>query len=243
MTKRIALVTGANKGIGFETARQLAQAGVHVLLGARDRERGEAAAQKLAREGLSVESLALDVRNEGSIEAARKLVADKFGHLDILVNNAGVNLDRLDQKPSQQPLAAWRETFETNLFGLIAVTNAFLPLLRESHSGRIVNVSSILGSLAEHLDPNSSIYAFKIPAYNVSKSAVNAWTIHLAYELRDTRVKVNAIHPGYVQTDMDTLKQAPLTPAEGARTSVRLALLDDAGPSGGFFFENETLRW
>jgi NAD(P)-dependent dehydrogenase (short-subunit alcohol dehydrogenase family) len=243
MTKRIALVTGANKGIGFETARQLAQAGVHVLVGARDRERGEAAAHKLSRDGLSAESVRLDVRDEGSIEAARKHIADRFGRLDILVNNAGVLLDRHDLSPSQQPLSAWRQTFDTNLFGLVAVTNALLPLLRESHAGRIVNVSSILGSLAEHLDPASPYYAFKVPAYNVSKAAVNAWTIHLAYELRDTRVKVNAIHPGYVQTDMDTLKQAPLTPAEGARTSVRLALLDDGGPNGGFFYEGESLRW
>jgi NAD(P)-dependent dehydrogenase (short-subunit alcohol dehydrogenase family) len=243
MTKRIALVTGANKGIGYETARQLAQAGVHVLLGSRDAARGQEAAHKLAKEGLSVESLTIDVRDEASIERARREVADKHGRLDILVNNAGIMLDKFDKAPSEQPLSTWRETFDTNLFGLVAVTQAFLPLLRESHAGRIVNVSSVLGSLAEHLDPTSPYYAFKVPAYNVSKSAVNAWTIHLAYELRGTRIKVNAIHPGYVQTDMDTLKQAPLTASEGARTSVRLALLDEGGPTSGFYHENEALRW
>jgi NAD(P)-dependent dehydrogenase (short-subunit alcohol dehydrogenase family) len=241
MTKKVALVTGANKGIGYETARKLAQEGVHVLLGSRDRARGEQAARALAREG-SVEHILLDVTDVDSIEATRSYIADKFGRLDILVNNAGVLLDELGKAPSQQPLTTWRKTFDTNLFGLVAVTNAMLPLIRESGGGRIVNVSSLLGSIAEHTDPRSVIYDVKVPAYNVSKTAVNAWTVHLAYELRDTRVKVNAVHPGHVATDMAG-PDAPLQPDEGARTSVRLALLGAEGPSGSFFHEHDVLRW
>jgi NAD(P)-dependent dehydrogenase (short-subunit alcohol dehydrogenase family) len=241
MTKKVALVTGANKGIGYETARTLAREGVHVLLGSRDRVRGEKAASELAKEG-SVEHITLDVTDEESIEATRDYIAKKFGRLDILVNNAGILVDQLDRAPSQQPLAAWRKTFDTNVFGLVAVTNALLPLIREAGAGRIVNVSSLLGSIAEHRDPSSQVYEMKVPAYNVSKSAVNDWTVQLAHELRNTQVKVNAVHPGHVATDMAG-PDAPLTPAEGARTSVRLALLGADGPSGGFYHEQEALRW
>ena len=238
---KVALVTGATRGIGFETARQLANAGIHVLLGGRDREKAVAAALKLQAEGLQVEAIAIDVANDESIVQAAQEVARKHGRLDILVNNAGVLRDDMSRKPSEQSLATWRETFDTNVFGVVATTQAFLPLLKLAPAGRIVNVSSILGSIAQNNDPASPIYDFKIPAYNVSKSAVNAWTVQLAHELKDTAIKVNAVHPGTVKTDMNG--QGELEVSDGARTSVRMALLDANGPTGGFHYFEETLPW
>ena len=240
--EKIALVTGATRGIGLETVRQLAAAGVHTLLAGRSRQGAVDAALKLQAEGLPVEALVLDVTDAGSIAAAAAEVKGRHGRLDILVNNAGILVDDPTLKVSQQTLATWRQTFDTNVFGLIAVTQAFLPLLQASAAGRIVNVSSILGSLALHADPSSPIYDFKVPAYNVSKSAVNAWTVQLAYELRDSRIKVNTIHPGYVRTDMNAGEGAMDIP-EGARTSVRLALVGDDGPQGGFFHLDDRLPW
>jgi NAD(P)-dependent dehydrogenase (short-subunit alcohol dehydrogenase family) len=238
---KVALVTGATRGIGFETARQLANAGIHVLLGGRDRDKAVAAALKLQAEGLQVEAIAIDVANDESIVQAAQEVARKHGRLDILVNNAGVLRDDMSRKPSEQSLATWRETFDTNVFGVVATTQAFLPLLKLAPAARIVNVSSILGSIAQNNDPASPIYDFKIPAYNVSKSAVNAWTVQLAHELKDTAIKVNAVHPGSVKTDMNGA--GDLEVADGARTSVRMALLDGNGPTGGFHYFEETLPW
>jgi len=239
---RIALVTGATRGIGLETVRQLAAEGVHTLLAGRDPARTAAAAAVLQAEGLPVEPITLDVTDTASIVAAAATVRDRHGRLDILVNNAGIAIDDPSRKPSAQSLDTWRETFDVNVFGLVAVTNAFLPLLHASKSARIVNVSSLLGSNTLHQDPESFIYDFKIPAYNVSKSAVNAWTVQLAHELRDSTVKVNTIHPGYVKTDMNK-GEGEIEVAEGARTSVRLALIDDDGPNGGYFHRDETLPW
>ena len=238
---RIALVTGATRGIGFETVRQLAEAGVHTLLAGRDRAKAVDAALQLQANGLPVEALELDVTDAGSIAAAVAAVARKHGRLDILVNNAGIFIDDFAKTPSEQTLDTWRETFETNVFGVVAVTRALLPLLRQSPAGRIVNVSSALGSVAMHSDPASPIYDFKVPAYNVSKSAVNAWTAHLAHELRDTPIKVNAIHPGSVKTDMNS--NGELDVVEGAKTSVAMALLDDAGASGSFVHLGQVLPW
>ena len=243
---RIALVTGATRGIGFETVRQLATEGVHVLLAGRDPARTAAAAATLAADGLPVEPITLDVTNDASIAAAVDKVRAGYGRLDILVNNAGIVIDDFSLKPSQQTLQTWRTTFDTNLFGLVAVTNALLPLLQASPSARIVNVSSLLGSIQEHLNPESFVYDFKVPACNVSKTAVNAWTVQLAHELRDSTVKVNTIHPGYVRTDMNKVgdeQSGELEVADGARTSVRLALIGDDGPSGGFFHRDEVLPW
>jgi len=243
---RIALVTGATRGIGLETVRQLAQAGVHTLLAGRDRERAAAAARELQAQGLPVEPIALDVTDEDSIAAAAAEVEARHGRLDILVNNAGIVIDDAARGVSGQSPATWRDTFQTNVFGLIAVTQAFLPLLHRSRSARIVNVSSALGSVTLHSDPSSFIYDFKIPAYNVSKSAVNAWTVQLAWELKDSSIKVNTIHPGYVRTEMnhvDGEQRGELEVADGARTSVRLALIDEDGPNGGFFYLDESLPW
>ena len=243
---KIALVTGATRGIGLETVRQLAQAGVHTLLAGRDGARASEAASNLQRDGLPVEAIALDVTDATSIAAAVQAVEQRHGRLDILVNNAGIMADDPTKPPSQQSAEAWRTTFDTNVFGLIETTKAFLPLLRKSDAGRIVNVSSALGSVTLHSDPSSFIYDFKVPAYNVSKSAVNAWTVQLAYELRDSKVKVNTIHPGYVKTDMNNSggeQRGELEVPEGARTSVKLALIDDNGPNGGFFYFDEVLPW
>ena len=240
---KIALITGANKGIGFETARQLAKSGgVHVLLAARDRGKGVDAALKLQGEGLDVEALTLDVTDADSIAGAAKDIGKKFGRLDILINNAGIGVDDPAKKVAEQTLATWRKTFDTNVFGLIAVTQEFLPLLEKSDAGRIVNLSSILASLTLHIDPKSPIYDFKVPAYNVSKTAVNAWTVQLAYQLRDTKIKVNAAHPGHVKTELGGAA-APMEIVDGANTSVALALIGANGPNGAYVHMGEPLPW
>ena len=240
--EKIALVTGATRGIGLETVRQLAETGVHVLLAGRNRDKAVEAALALQAKGLSVEAIALDVTDATSIASAAQQIETRHGRLDILVNNAGIMLDDPVQKVSGQSLETWRKTFDTNVFGVIATTQAFLPLLRKSAAGRIVNVSSLLGSNTLHSDPTSFIYDFKVPAYNVSKSAVNAWTVQLAYELRDSKVKINTIHPGYVKTEMND-GEGEIDIPTGARTSVRLALIDDAGPNGGYFHQEQSLPW
>jgi NAD(P)-dependent dehydrogenase (short-subunit alcohol dehydrogenase family) len=240
--QKIALVTGSTRGIGLETCRQLAKAGVRVLLAGRSIASARKAADTLQSEGLPVEPLAVDVTDPNSIAAAAAYVKTNFGRLDILVNNAGVLLDANDRKPSEQSLKVWRDTFDTNVFAVVEVTQAFLPLLKAAASGRIVNLSSQLASFGLHTDPSSAIYDFKIPAYNASKSVVNSWTVHLAYELRESTVKVNAVHPGYVMTDMNA-GQGELDVAAGALSSVQMALLDDAGPSGTFTHLGKTLPW
>ncbi|THA48935.1 SDR family oxidoreductase [Streptomyces sp. A1136] len=242
---RIALVTGANRGIGFETARQLASAGVRVLLAGRDRAAVTEAAEKLRADGLAADHLVLDVTDPASVRAAAAEVDRRHGRLDILVNNAGIRTEEYGKRPSEQPMRQWRETFDTNLFGVIEVTTAFLPLIRRSAAGRVVNVSSLLGSLTTHSDPLSYAHTpmFKsLPAYSASKSAVNSWTVHLAYELRGTPVKVNAVHPGYTKTGMND-GAGDLDVTDGARTSVAMALLADDGPTGTYTNGGETIPW
>jgi len=239
---KIALVTGATRGIGLETCRQLAQAGVHVLLAGRSIASATQAAEGLKSQGLSVDPIALDVTDPASIAAAAAHVKATFSRLDILVNNAGVLLDALDRKPSEQTMKVWRDTFDANVFGLVEVTQAFLPLLKASSAGRIVNLSSQLGSFGLHTDPSSPIYGFKIPAYDASKSVVNAWTVHLAHEFQGTPLKVNAVHPGYVMTDMNG-GQGELDVAAGAKSSVLMALLGESGPSGTFTHMGQPLPW
>jgi NAD(P)-dependent dehydrogenase (short-subunit alcohol dehydrogenase family) len=240
--KRIALITGANKGIGLETARQLGKQNIVVLIGARDRAKGEAAAKELQQEKIDARAIQIDVAESESIRRAAEEVERQFGKLDILVNNAGVMLHGEDKSAGTQPMEVWRRTFETNVFGLIETTRAFLPLLRKSEAGRIVNVSSILGSMTYHSQPGSPIYGNHVPAYNVSKSAVNAFTVQLAYELRDTKIKVNAAHPGWVKTDLGG-EEAPLDVTAGAKTSVALATLGDDGPSGHYIHMGKSLPW
>ncbi|MDH1913186.1 SDR family oxidoreductase [Stenotrophomonas sp. GD03794] len=236
------MVTGATRGIGAETVRQLAQAGVHTLLAGRKRETAVEQALKLQAEGLPVEALQLDVTDGASIAEAVQQVRERHGRLDILVNNAGVLLENPAQRPSEQSLDTWRRTFDTNVYALVAVTQAFLPLLQQAKAGRIVNVSSILGSQTLHADPASGIYDFKIPAYNASKAAVNSWTLALAHELRSTQIKVNTVHPGYVKTDMNG-GHGEIEIAEGARSSVQMALVGHEGPNGSFTYLGEVLPW
>lgn len=240
--KKIALITGANKGIGLETARQLGKQGITVFLGARDEARGNAAAEKLRGEGIDAHGIVLDVTNADSLKLAAARIEREPGRLDILVNNAGVMLHDEDKSAGNQPLAVWRKTFETNVFGLIATTDAFLPLLRKSDGGRIVNVSSALGSMTYHETPGSPIYGKHIPAYNVSKSAVNAFTVQLAYELKDTKLKVNSVHPGWVKTDLGG-DEAPMDTVDGAKTSVALATIGEDGPNGAYMHMGKVLPW
>jgi NAD(P)-dependent dehydrogenase (short-subunit alcohol dehydrogenase family) len=240
--KPIALITGANKGIGFETARQIGKQGATILLGARDQKKGKAAADELRKEGIAAQGIVIDVNDNESIKKAAALVEREHGRLDILINNAGVLLQAEDKSAGNQPLDVWRTTFETNLFGLIATTQAFLPLLRKSDAGRIVNLSSILGSMTYHSTPGSPIYGYHVPAYNVSKAAVNAFTVQLAYELKDTKIKVNAAHPGWVKTDLGG-EGAPMEIIDGAKTSVALATIGEDGPTGAFIHAGQTLPW
>lgn len=235
----VALVTGANKGIGLETARQLAAQGITVFLGSRDLERGQAAAATLAGD---VRALALDVTDTQSIAAAVAQIEAAFGKLDVLVNNAG--LGTFDRPTTAEDLAHWRWTFETNLFGLVAVTQAFLPLLHKSPAGRIVQLSSILGSLELASNPSSPVYGASgfAAAYGASKAAVNMYTVQLARELASTKIKVNAAHPGWVKTELGG-EGAPMDVTEGAQTSVWLATLPDDGPSGGYFHKQDQLPW
>ncbi|WP_268800498.1 SDR family oxidoreductase [Pseudomonas huanghezhanensis] len=242
---KIALVTGANRGIGYDIARQLAENGVSVLLTGRNHKAAVEAARRLQDTGLDVQALALDVTQSDSIAAAAAHVAAKYGRLDILINNAAIRIEQYGKQPSEQPLQQWRETFDTNLFGVVEVSIAFLPLIRKAKAGRIVNVSSLLASLSTHSNPDSYAYSpmFKsLPAYSASKSAVNSWTVHLAYELRDTPVKVNAVHPGYTKTDMNE-GEGDLDIPTGAKTSVRMALLDDDGPTGSYVHMGDTVPW
>ncbi|MFE3261479.1 SDR family oxidoreductase [Nocardia sp. NPDC059091] len=235
MTKA-AFITGANKGIGYETARQLAGRGMTVLLGARDPELGQAAAAKLRAEGADAHFIRIDVADEQSIAAAAAQIEADFGRLDILVNNAAISggLDG-DGKPSSGTLATLRHVYETNVFGLVAVTNALLPLLRRAEAARIVNVSSEVGSLAGRTDPNSpmSQMVSAIP-YTSSKTAVNMVTVLYALELKDTPIKVNAANPGYTATDLNA-NSGFRTAEQGAEPSVHLATLPADGPTGTFW--------
>jgi NAD(P)-dependent dehydrogenase (short-subunit alcohol dehydrogenase family) len=241
--KKIALITGANKGLGFEMARQLGQSGVTVVLAARDPQKGEAAAAKLRSEGLDVRFLRLDVTDRGDHAAAAAFLEEQFGRLDILINNAGISVEPLGSgKVSTTTEETLRRTFDTNFFAPVMLTQAMLPLLKKSDAGRIVNISSILGSQTLQADSKSIIYDFKSLSYDASKAALNSFTIHLAHELKDTKIKVNSAHPGWVKTDMGT-DAAPMEIPEGAKTGVELALLGDDGPTGGYSHLGKRIPW
>ena len=247
---KVAFITGANKGIGLETARGLGELGIAVVIGSRDEAKGRAAADTLKAEGIkNVEAVRFDVtRPEDHQEIARHL-EDRYGKLDILVNNAGVMLEDADfgapggfnTTPTVTP-DVLRRTFETNFFAVVALTQTLLPLIRKAPAGRIVNLSSILGSLTLHSDPSSDIYDKKAFAYDASKTALNAFTVHLAQALRGTPIKVNSAHPGWVKTDMGG-SAAPMEVSEGGKTSVQLATLPDDGPTGGYFHLGQPLPW
>ncbi|WP_280251740.1 SDR family oxidoreductase [Nocardia abscessus] len=248
--QKVALVTGANKGIGRGAAEQLAAQGMVVLIGARDPWRGDEAAAALRAAGGAAHAVTLDVTDRTTIAEAAKQIEQRFGHLDVLINNAGITgsgqvspQDAYDQVPSTVDLDLVREVFETNVFGVIAVTNAMLPLLRRSPAPRIVNVSSHAASLTLTSDLDGP-FATLLPsaAYSPSKSAVTALTVNYAKELRKDGFLVNAVAPGYVDTDSNN-HTGFLTVAQGAAVLVRLATLDADGPTGGFFGEDGSVPW
>lgn len=242
--KRIALITGANKGIGFEIARQLGKDhGMTVLLGARDETRGREAAEKLTALGVDARPIRLDVTKPASVEAARTEIEREFdGRLDVLVNNAGVALDW--SPPSETDLEKFKTTHETNVFGPLLLTTSMLPLLKRSAAGRVVNVSSGLGSLAQNNDPSWAFSSVRLLSYNSSKAALNMQTVLFARELaaEGSPIKVNSADPGYTATDLNN-HQGTRTVEEGARAAVRLATLSADGPTGGFFNEDGPVPW
>ena len=224
--KKVALVTGANKGLGFETARQLGKLGYTVLLGSRDALKGEVAARQLRGEGIDARVVKLDVTRQSDIDAVARLVEREFGALDVLVNNAGVMLEKgwTQNTTSETRLDNLRASFEANVFAVVMLTNALLPSLKKAAAARVVNVSSMLGSVSLQATPGSPSYGTKLFAYNASKAALNMFTIHLAHELRRTKIKVNSAHPGWVKTDLGG-SAAPMDAVEGAKTEVQLATL------------------
>jgi NAD(P)-dependent dehydrogenase (short-subunit alcohol dehydrogenase family) len=239
---KVALITGANKGIGYEIAHQLGSRGATVLVGSRDKGRGEEAANKLRLNEIDARSIQLDVIDQKTIDSAGKQIESEFGKLDILVNNAGIISDGDRVPPSQVDIETLRYTYETNVFGVFAVTKTLLPLLKKSKAGRIVNISSGLGSLTQNSDPNFEFANSKLLAYNSSKTAVNAITVVLAAELKDTPIKINAADPGFTATDINQ-NQGYRTVEQGAIAAVRLATLPDDGSTGGFFDENGVVPW
>jgi NAD(P)-dependent dehydrogenase (short-subunit alcohol dehydrogenase family) len=235
---KVALITGANKGIGFEVSRQLAAKGYTVLLGIRDVKLGEAAAAKI--EG-NVAVVQIDLLSPETAATAAKQIEEKYGVVDVLVNNAGM-VDWTDGPPSSTKIDAVRKVFDTNFFGTIEVTQAILPLVKKSSAGRIVNVSSGLGSLAQNGDAAWPFAEVKVLGYNGSKAALNMMTVQLAYELRATPIKVNSADPGYTDTDLNN-HGGHQTVEEGSEAIVRLATLDENGPTGGFFDRNGRVPW
>jgi NAD(P)-dependent dehydrogenase (short-subunit alcohol dehydrogenase family) len=236
----IALISGANKGIGYEIARGLGAKKITVLVGARDKARGQAAADKLKAEGADARFVKLDVTDHETIRRAAVWIGEQFGRLDILVNNAGIG--EWGGKPSDVDLAKVREIYETNLFGPIALTQAMLPLLRKSKHGRIVNVSSSLGSLTLATQPDSPLASFVVLGYNTSKTALNSMTVQFANELKDTPIKVNVICPGYCATDLNG-HSGPRTAAQGAVAAIEYATIGEDGPTGGYFNDEGRVPW
>ncbi|MEU1191285.1 SDR family oxidoreductase [Streptomyces sp. NPDC005859] len=248
--QKIALVTGANKGIGRGIVEQLAALGMTVLVGARDPRRGEETAAAVRAAGGDAHAVTLDVTDQADVQEAAKQVEERFGYLDVLINNAGITGsgqvapdEAHDQVPSSVDLAMVRAVFETNVFGVIAVTNAMLPLLRRSPAPRVVNVSSHAASLTLTSDPDGP-FAVLLPsaAYSPSKSALTALTVQYANELRKDGVLVNAVAPGFVATDSNN-HTGFLTAAQGAAAVVRLATLGADGPTAGFFSEEGSVPW
>lgn len=241
---KVVLITGANKGIGFEVARQLGSAGFTVLLGAREVSRGEAAAAKLREQGFDVRPVVADLgRAAETATALAGQIEKEFGHLDVLVNNAGVfDATGGDGPASAVSIESMKRTFETNFFGTVEFTQPLLPLLRAAESARIVNVTSGLGSMALNQDASSPFYPVKPLGYNASKAALNMFTVNLAWELRETKIKVNSICPGFTATDMNG-NTGTQTIEEGAMAIVRFAQEPDSGATGGYFHKDGTYSW
>jgi NAD(P)-dependent dehydrogenase (short-subunit alcohol dehydrogenase family) len=245
---RVALVTGANRGLGFEVCRQLGAQGCRVLLGARNPEAGEAAAETLRQEGHDVTSLTLDLSDPASITAAADLIHQSFGRLDILVNNAAI-LSDLNQQPTEVSDATLRENFEINFFGPWQLTRALAPLLKAS-AGRVLNIATQVARLSQLADPQSPLKDDICPAYQASKVALNAMTVLFAKEFRDSGARVNSVCPGWMLTDMghedlpDYGEAArPMTPAEAVAAYLWLLSSDGEVPTGGFFTGREPVEW
>jgi NAD(P)-dependent dehydrogenase (short-subunit alcohol dehydrogenase family) len=231
------LITGANRSIGFETARQLLQQGYYVYLGCRDLKKGQQAVAQLQSEGLQqVEPIVIDTSNIDSIKAARVVVGAKTQSLDVLINNAGV-LGSEVQTPLEADLNGFKEVFDTNFFGVIGVIQTFIDLLKQSPEPRIVNVTSGLGSLTLHSDPSWKYYAVKPAMYVTSKAALNGYTILLAHNLQGTAFKVNAVDPGYTATDFNNHSGPGSIPDAAARV-VKAATFGPDGPTGQFFSDD-----
>lgn len=243
---KVALVTGASRGIGEATARRLAESGEHVILTARRPEDLEAEVDRLNRDGHSASALQLDVTDKDSVQRAADHVAATYGRLDVLVNNAGVLPEATNADPAEVvDLQMFRTTYETNLLGAVAVLEAFLPLVRKSEAGRIVNVTTTMASLTDQTNPESPYYGMVVPAYQSSKAALNNVTIALAKALVDTPVKVTSVCPGFVQTDLTPINRdnAPTTADQAAEVVHRAATLPDDAPSGTFVDADGTVPW
>ena len=250
MAQKIAFITGGNRGLGFQTALDLGQKKeekIKVVIGSRDKTQGEQALARLRAAGVDADMIQFDITKQADYQAAYDYFNSQYGRLDILVNNAGIAGGTFpgegpEHRAADVPMDLLRKVFETNFFAQVELTEKLLPLIKKSPAGRIVNLSSILASLKLHADPGSPIYNAKSFAYDASKTALNAFTIHLAYELRETRIKVNSAHPGWVKTDMGG-QSATLEVSEGGKTSAELATLPADGPSGGYFHMGKPLPW
>ena len=238
--RKVAFITGANKGIGKEIAKQLGKLGITVVIGARDKKKGEEAEKELRSQGIDALNLQLDVTEQSTIDAAVHEIEKKFGKLDILVNNAGIAVDT--SRPSTTDVDTLYRTYDTNVFGPFRMMKAFLPLLQKSDAGRIVNMSSNLGSLEGNSNKHWNLSRTKFIAYNSSKTALNALTLQFAYELRKTAIKVNSADPGFVATDLNQ-HRGTRTVQQGATAPVRLGTLPEDGPTGGFFNEDGPVPW
>lgn len=240
--KKVVLITGANKGIGFEVARQLAERNYIVCVGSRDKENGQQAVNKLKTLGFTdVDTLEIDVTSSQSIKNAQQELASKFGVLDVLINNAAI-AGAMPQDALTIPMDTMRTVFETNLYGPMQVTQQFLNMLKKSDAPVVVNVSSDLGSLHNLTDPDYAFSEVKLMAYNTSKTALNAFTVMLAYELRDTNFKINSVNPGFTATDLNGFT-GEQSVEEAAEVIVRYATIDHNGPTGGFFDKKGAIKW
>ena len=242
--KKVAFITGANRGIGFETSKKIAETGIKVILGSRDLDKGKKAVEKLSSLGIEADLVEYDAFDLNAPQKVFDYISEKYKKLDILINNAGVLLtgNLFVTNSSTVSDKDLKDTFQTNFFSVISLTQKLLPLIKKSDAGRIVNVSTILSSLTLHSAKDSPITPAKELAYNASKTALNAYTIHLALELKDTNIKVNSGHPGWVKTELGG-PNAPMEVEDSYKTSLRLATLDDDGPNGELFHENDKIPW
>tara|TARA_B110000037_G_C17066228_1_gene483924 strand:- start:455 stop:1186 length:732 start_codon:yes stop_codon:yes gene_type:complete len=242
--KKVAFISGANRGIGFETAKKLAELDITVILGSRDLSKGKKAVSELSSYGFDLDLVQYDASDFEAPQKIYDYIAKKYKKLDILINNAGVLLSGNLFVTNSSTISEndVKDTFQTNLFSVISLTQKLLPLIKKSDAGRIVNVSTILSSLTLHSAKNSPIAPAKEFAYNASKTALNAFTIHLAIELKDTKIKVNSGHPGWVKTELGG-PNAPMNVEDSYKTSVQLATLSEDGPTGGLYHEDEIIPW